>query len=91
MISFLVALILVPSLIFFIGLLPWPDLPVGVTTGLVQVFGYIWSFNQVFPIDTMIQVSFIALTIELSIFAIKTYLWVTGHYTHHNSNLDQKK
>lgn len=90
MIQFLVALILIPSIIFFIGLLPWPDLPPQVGTAFVQVFGYVWSFNKVLPIDTVIRLSFIALTIELSIFAIKTYLWVTGHYTHHSSNVDKK-
>lgn len=81
MVVFLIALITVPFLIILIGQLPWPALDPGIAIAIQGVFTYIWSFNSVFPIDTVIRLALYGMTIEFALFTIRTTLWILSFFT----------
>jgi len=68
---FLIAIV-IAVLPFF----PWPDLPTTMTSGLTTLIQMLFSFNKVFPIDTVVLLAGIGFSIEFAQFLFKLLMFV---------------
>lgn len=78
--TFAIFIIAVVVLFFaFINILPslaeYP-LPIGFETALNTVLDYAYSFDFLFPIDTLLQVFFFALTFHFFVLFFRLLKWV---------------
>lgn len=71
MIQILIWIVTIPSILIAITLIPFPDIPTEVLTGLTQAFSQIYFLNQYFPIDELFKYALYILGIELAIIAME--------------------
>jgi hypothetical protein len=50
----------------------------GFNTSLTQFFGYAYSFNDIFPIDTLITVLGLTVAFQAGVLLFKMFNWVLG-------------
>lgn len=59
-----------------IGKLPVGSLPVGISSSLSDVLGYMQSWSQIFPITTLLFVMKLAVGFEILVFTWRGAVWV---------------
>jgi len=62
--AFMLVLLLIP-------MFAWPDIPVEVFHAVSNTFSWIWSFNDLIPIDVMFRLAWTVVFIELSLVGLK--------------------
>jgi len=51
-------------------------LPAGFATSLQDFFTKAWAFNDIFPIDTLLQVLVAVVAFEIGVFTFKLFRWI---------------
>jgi len=64
--------------------LPWPDIDPAIYTGLIQAVSWLWSFNEVMPIDTLFVMGAIGIGIEFGLFISKILSFIHSLVTGRN-------
>ena len=63
-----------------IRLLPDVSLPVGFTNAITTANGYISSINTIIPVDTILTLLGIYISIELAYFGYKMIMWLIKRF-----------
>lgn len=76
----------VSFLTFAIGLLPnFQGLPSGISSGFQTIQPFINSASAIFPMDTLIQILLLTISIQLAVFAWDMFWWfyakIPGKFT----------
>jgi len=69
------------ALIVVITWLPWPTIPTEVYSSLTTIISYASAFNPYVPVDTLFQLSLLALTIEVSVFLIRIASKIVSYFS----------
>jgi len=71
-------LILYGLLQLLVFVLPTGTLPSAVSSAFQSVIGYMYAFNTIFPIDTLISLGILGVTLEGVVLLWKLVLFVVG-------------
>jgi len=84
MIKLIFSILIIPFILWSLTLISWPDLPTEIETSITTITQMIYSFNTVFPIDTIFLLGGLAMLINLGFFLYKLALRIASHATGSN-------
>lgn len=75
-------------LLWSITLLAWPPIGANVIYVIGLGFGYMWAFNDIMPVDTLVLYGFYAFTVELAFFIVRLVGKVVNLFQGHPHDFD---
>lgn len=88
MIKVLIAIGLIGVVGVALTFLPWPDISFVVYPIQLSV-SYAYTFNDVFPIDTLFRLGLLAMGIEVAMYLFRIVMQLLGYVTGHKAPTDK--